>query len=45
MAIGRRDNVVVQVGFVPVPGHTMGSADFTALAERALDRIANLPNK
>ena len=45
MAIGRRDNVVVQVGFVPVPGHTLGSGDFTDLAERALDRIANLPNK
>jgi DNA-directed RNA polymerase specialized sigma24 family protein len=45
MAIGRRDNVVVQVGFVPVPGHTLGRAAFTDLAERALDRIANLPNK
>ena len=29
MAIGRRDNVVVQVGFVPVPGHTLGNAAFT----------------
>ena len=45
MAVGRRGKVVIQVGFVPVPGHTIGDADFKALTERALDRIANLPKK
>ena len=45
MAVGRRGKVVIQVGFVPVPGHTIGSADFAALTERALDRISNLPAK
>jgi hypothetical protein len=43
MAIGRRNGVVVQLGFVPVPGHTISDGAFTALAERALDRISNLP--
>jgi DNA-directed RNA polymerase specialized sigma24 family protein len=45
MAIGRRDDVAVQLGFVPVPGHTLSNADFTALAERGLDRISNLPDE
>ncbi|MET1059274.1 MAG: sensor domain-containing protein [Nocardioides sp.] len=43
MAIGRRNDVVVQLGFVPVPGHTVTDAAFTALAERGLDRVSNLP--
>ena len=43
MAVGRRNDVVVQLGFVPVPGHTIGDAAFKALAERSLDRISNLP--
>ena len=45
MAIGRRNDVVFQLGFVPVPGHTIGDAAFKALAERGLDRIANLPDE
>jgi DNA-directed RNA polymerase specialized sigma24 family protein len=45
MALGRKDDVVVQVGFVPVPGHGLGGGDFTALAQRAVERISNLPRK
>ena len=45
MALARRDDVVVQVGFVPVPGHTLGGADFAALTDRAVERITNLPKK
>ena len=43
MALARRGGVVVQVGFVPVPGHTIGDADFKALTDRAVERISNLP--
>ena len=45
MAIGRRNDVVVQLGFVPVPGHAIGDTAFKALAERGLDRISNLPDE
>jgi hypothetical protein len=45
MALARRGEVVVQVGFVPVPGHTISDADFRALTDRAVERISNLPKK
>ena len=35
--------MVVQLGFVPVPGHAISDTAFKALAERGLDRISNLP--
>ncbi|RYP82763.1 hypothetical protein EKO23_20960 [Nocardioides guangzhouensis] len=43
MALGRQGDVVIQLGFVPVPGHALGRGDFTALAQRAVERISNLP--
>lgn len=43
MAIVRRDRVVAQLNFVPVPGATIDRQAFSALAERALARLANLP--
>ena len=45
MALGRRGKVVVQLGFVPVPGHELRRGDFTALSRRAVARISNLPVK
>lgn len=43
MAILRRGRVVVQLGFVPMGRRTVQDGAFGDLAERALDRVTNLP--
>lgn len=44
MAIMRDGNAVSQVGFTPAGTMTMARADFTAVAERALERLGDLPS-
>lgn len=44
MAIMRDGNSVSQVGFTPAEGMTMARDDFAAIAERALERLSNLPS-
>jgi hypothetical protein len=44
MAIMRDGNAVSQLGFTPDEGMTMTRADFTAVADRALDRLSDLPS-
>ncbi|WP_310528254.1 hypothetical protein [Nocardioides sp.] len=44
MAIMREGNAVSQVGFTPAEGMTMARDDFAALAERALERLSDLPS-
>lgn len=44
MAIMRDGNAVSQVGFTPAAGMTMARGDFTAIAERALERLDDLPS-
>lgn len=44
MAIMRDGNAVSQVGFTPTSGMTMARDDFTAIAERALERLGDLPS-
>lgn len=44
MAIMRDGNAVSQLGFTPDQGMTMTRADFTAVADRALDRLSDLPS-
>ena len=43
MAIMRDGNAVSQVGFTPAEGMTMARDDFTVIAERALERLSDLP--
>jgi len=45
VALIRRGRVVCQVGFIPAQGATVQKGAFQALAERALDRLTNLPEK
>jgi DNA-directed RNA polymerase specialized sigma24 family protein len=45
VALIRRGRVVSQVGFVPAAGATVQKGAFQALAERARDRLTNLPEK
>ena len=40
----RDGNAVSQVGFTPAAGMTMAREDFTAIAERALERLSDLPS-
>ncbi|MDN5894215.1 MAG: hypothetical protein L0H93_09335 [Nocardioides sp.] len=42
MGIARSKRVVVQVGFVPAPDHSMTRADFQRLTQRAIERLVNL---
>ncbi len=44
MAIMRDGNAVSQVGFTPDQGMTMARGDFVAIAERALERLSDLPS-
>ena len=44
MAIMRDGNAVSQVGSTPAEGMTMARDDFTAVAERALERLSDLPS-
>lgn len=44
MAIMRDGNAVSQVGFTPAGTMTMARDDFTAAAERALERLRDLPS-
>lgn len=44
MAIMRDGNAVSQIGFTPASGMTMTRDDFTAIAERALERLSDLPS-
>ncbi len=44
MAIMRDGRAVSQLGFTPDDGMTMTRADFTAVADRALDRLSDLPS-
>ena len=44
MAIMREGNAVSQVGFTPTEGMTMARDDFVAIAERALERLDDLPS-
>jgi DNA-directed RNA polymerase specialized sigma24 family protein len=44
MAIMRDGKAVSQLGFTPDQGMTIARADFTAVAERALDRLSDLPS-
>lgn len=44
MAIMRDGKAVSQLGFTPDQGMTMTRADFTAVADRALDRLSDLPS-
>jgi hypothetical protein len=44
VALIRRGRVVCQVGFIPAPGATVQKGAFQALAERARDRLTNLPS-
>ena len=43
VALIRLGRVVCQVGFIPAPGATVRKGAFQALAERARDRLTNLP--
>jgi DNA-directed RNA polymerase specialized sigma24 family protein len=43
VALIRSGRVVSQVGFIPAPGATVQKGAFQALAERARDRLTNLP--
>ena len=43
MAIMRDGNAVSQVGFTPAEGMAMAREDFTVIAERALERLSDLP--
>lgn len=43
VAFVRRDDVVAQVGFVPVDRGRLTQGDFEAIARRALARLENLP--
>lgn len=43
MAIMRDGKAVSQVGFTPAAGMTMARDDFTVIAERALERLSDLP--
>jgi hypothetical protein len=43
MGIVRSGGAVAQVGFVPDGSHTMSTADFTALVQRAGERLAAMP--
>ncbi|MGB0099625.1 MAG: hypothetical protein WBP61_05030 [Nocardioides sp.] len=43
MAILRNGTGVAQLGFVPAPGATMSEGQFEALAQRALQRLEELP--
>ncbi|KQW49914.1 hypothetical protein ASC77_25755 [Nocardioides sp. Root1257] len=43
MGIVRDGTAVAQVGFVPVKGVTIDQDAFTALAQRALDRLGDMP--
>lgn len=45
MAIMRHRNRVAQLGFVPAEGVDMAPGAFEALAERALERLPDLPRK
>lgn len=45
MAVLRRGRVVVQLGFVPDSGHSIGNGAFHQLSLRALERITKLPRK
>ncbi len=45
MAVLRQGTSVAQVGFVPAPGVTMRDGAFVDLAERALERLAELPQR
>ena len=45
MAIMRDGNAVSQVGFTPAEGMTMARDDFTVIAERALERLSDLPER
>jgi uncharacterized protein (DUF2267 family) len=45
VAVIRRGRVVSQVGFIPSAGATVQKGAFQALAERARDRLTNLPEK
>ncbi|KRF35360.1 hypothetical protein [Nocardioides sp. Soil805] len=44
MAIMRDGKAVSQLGFTPDDGMTMTRADFIAVADRALDRLSDLPS-
>lgn len=44
MAIMRDGKAVSQLGFTPDQGMTMTRADFTTVADRALDRLSDLPS-
>ena len=44
MAIMREGNAVSQVGFTPADGMSMARDDFAAIAERALERLDDLPS-
>ena len=44
-AILRRDSAVAQLTFVPAPGVAMAQPDFLALADRALERLVELPRR
>lgn len=44
MAIMRDGNAVSQVGFTPAASMTMARDDFTVIAERALERLSDLPS-
>lgn len=45
MSVMRRGTVVVQLGFVPDAGHSIGEGAFHHLSLRALERTANLGKK
>jgi DNA-directed RNA polymerase specialized sigma24 family protein len=45
VALIRSGRVVTQVGFIPAKGATVRQGAFQALAERARDRLTNLPEK
>ncbi len=45
MAILRRDSAVAQLTFVPAPRVAMAQPDFLALADRALERLVELPRR
>ena len=45
MAIIRRGRIVLQLGFVPDKGRSIGNGAFHRLAVRALQRVENLPRK
>ncbi|MBD8868633.1 sensor domain-containing protein [Nocardioides donggukensis] len=45
MALVRDGALVSQIGFVPAPGRTMEADRFRALAERALERLQQMPGR